>query len=168
MLALLLTPLLVLLLLLPSAGIMLAAEPAEPTVMDRPPRRPGKRLLVRPCAPHLCFGRALLLLCVFYSCHNMPMYSQVQRPLNSMHMLVCNLKVLLAHQCSHFFTSMPACTHKLPGLLTRYMMVTLSCVILLPAKEADLVALPTKDLFCLFSTHMPASAVLTTCCCRAS
>jgi magnesium-transporting ATPase (P-type) len=27
-------------------GIMLAAEPAEPTVMDRPPRRPGKRLLV--------------------------------------------------------------------------------------------------------------------------
>lgn len=26
---------------------MLAAEPAEPTVMDRAPRRPGKRLLVR-------------------------------------------------------------------------------------------------------------------------
>lgn len=35
-------------------GIMLAAEPAEPCVMDRPPRRPGKRLLVRaapPCLP---------------------------------------------------------------------------------------------------------------------
>jgi magnesium-transporting ATPase (P-type) len=27
-------------------GIMLAAEPPEPNVMDRPPRRPGKRLLV--------------------------------------------------------------------------------------------------------------------------
>lgn len=27
-------------------GIMLAAEPPEPSVMDRPPRRPGKRLLV--------------------------------------------------------------------------------------------------------------------------
>ena len=26
-------------------GIMLAAEPAEPAVMDKPPRRPGKRLL---------------------------------------------------------------------------------------------------------------------------
>jgi magnesium-transporting ATPase (P-type) len=27
-------------------GIMLAAEPPEPSVMDRAPRRPGKRLLV--------------------------------------------------------------------------------------------------------------------------
>jgi magnesium-transporting ATPase (P-type) len=40
--------LLLLLLLLSPAGIMLAAEPPEPSVMDRPPRRPGKRLLVRP------------------------------------------------------------------------------------------------------------------------
>lgn len=30
-------------------GIMLAAEPPEPSVMDRPPRRPGKRLLVSTC-----------------------------------------------------------------------------------------------------------------------
>jgi hypothetical protein len=36
-----------LLLLLLLAGIMLAAEPPEPCVMDRSPRRPGKRLLVR-------------------------------------------------------------------------------------------------------------------------
>ncbi|WIA38354.1 hypothetical protein OEZ86_001687 [Tetradesmus obliquus] len=36
-------------------GIMLAAEPAEPTVMDRPPRRPGKRLL----------GKLILWRCIF-------------------------------------------------------------------------------------------------------
>ncbi|KAF8062005.1 calcium-transporting ATPase 1 [Scenedesmus sp. PABB004] len=36
-------------------GIMLAAEPAEPSVMDRPPRRPGKRLL----------GKLVLWRCVF-------------------------------------------------------------------------------------------------------
>eukprot|EP00878_Enallax_costatus_P000946 GHUV01001076.1.p1 GENE.GHUV01001076.1~~GHUV01001076.1.p1 ORF type:complete len:1052 (+),score=317.95 GHUV01001076.1:265-3420(+) len=36
-------------------GIMLAAEPPEPSVMDRPPRRPGKRLL----------GKLILWRCVF-------------------------------------------------------------------------------------------------------
>jgi magnesium-transporting ATPase (P-type) len=36
-------------------GIMLAAEPPEPNVMDRPPRRPGKRLL----------GKLVLWRCVF-------------------------------------------------------------------------------------------------------
>lgn len=47
-------PLLHLPLLLLLSGIMLAAEPAEPTVMDRPPRRPGKRLLVRAHYDYCC------------------------------------------------------------------------------------------------------------------
>ena len=36
-------------------GMMLAAEPAEPGVMSRPPRRPGKRLL----------GKLVMWRCVF-------------------------------------------------------------------------------------------------------
>ena len=36
-------------------GMMLAAEPAEPNVMSRPPRRPGKRLL----------GKLVMWRCVF-------------------------------------------------------------------------------------------------------
>lgn len=38
-------------------GMMLAAEPAEPDIMDRPPRRPGKRLL----------GKLILWRCAFVS-----------------------------------------------------------------------------------------------------
>jgi magnesium-transporting ATPase (P-type) len=38
-------------------GMMLAAEPAEPDIMNRPPRRPGKRLL----------GKLVLWRCVFVS-----------------------------------------------------------------------------------------------------
>lgn len=38
-------------------GMMLAAEPAEPDVMQRPPRRPGKRLL----------GKLILWRCFFVS-----------------------------------------------------------------------------------------------------
>lgn len=38
-------------------GMMLAAEPAEPGVMGRPPRRPGKRLL----------GKLVLWRCLFVS-----------------------------------------------------------------------------------------------------
>jgi magnesium-transporting ATPase (P-type) len=39
-------------------GLALAAEPAEPTVMERPPRRPNKRLL----------GKLILWRC-FFVCH---------------------------------------------------------------------------------------------------
>jgi hypothetical protein len=39
-------------------GLALAAEPAEPTVMERPPRRPNKRLV----------GKLLLWRC-FFVCH---------------------------------------------------------------------------------------------------
>jgi hypothetical protein len=45
-------------------GIMLAAEPPEPSVMDRPPRRPGKRLLVSVFSgrcSHVRTGRHLVL-----------------------------------------------------------------------------------------------------------
>lgn len=38
-------------------GMMLAAEPAEPDIMERPPRRPGKRLL----------GKLILWRCAFVS-----------------------------------------------------------------------------------------------------
>jgi magnesium-transporting ATPase (P-type) len=38
-------------------GMMLAAEPAENDIMDRPPRRPGKRLL----------GKLILWRCAFVS-----------------------------------------------------------------------------------------------------
>lgn len=39
-------------------GLSLAAEPAEPTVMDQPPRRPNKRLVGK-----------LLLWRMFFVCH---------------------------------------------------------------------------------------------------
>lgn len=38
-------------------GMMLAAEPAEPDIMQRPPRRPGKRLL----------GKLIMWRCFFVS-----------------------------------------------------------------------------------------------------
>jgi hypothetical protein len=40
---------------------MLAAEPPEPSVMDKPPRRPGKRLLVSGPDPELCQSYIVIL-----------------------------------------------------------------------------------------------------------
>jgi magnesium-transporting ATPase (P-type) len=45
-------------------GMMLAAEPAEPDIMDRPPRRPGKRLLGKLILWRCCFVSVLLVVLV--------------------------------------------------------------------------------------------------------
>jgi magnesium-transporting ATPase (P-type) len=52
-------------------GMMLAAEPAEPGVMSKPPRRPGKRLLGKLVMWRCLFVCALLVVLVlsmFYWC----------------------------------------------------------------------------------------------------
>jgi magnesium-transporting ATPase (P-type) len=45
-------------------GMMLAAEPAEADIMNRPPRRPGKRLLGKLILWRCCFVSVLLVICV--------------------------------------------------------------------------------------------------------
>lgn len=45
-------------------GLMLAMEPAEPSIMHRPPRRRGKRLFGRMVAWHCIYVSALLIVCV--------------------------------------------------------------------------------------------------------
>ena len=45
-------------------GLMLAMEPAEPAIMDRPPRRRGKRLFGRMVGWHCVYVSGLLIVCV--------------------------------------------------------------------------------------------------------
>ncbi len=56
-------------------GMMLAAEPAEPGVMNRPPRRPGKRLLgklvIWRCL-FVCAVLVVLVLSMFFWCSTDP------------------------------------------------------------------------------------------------
>ena len=45
-------------------GLMLAMEPAESTIMERPPRRTGKRLFGRMVAWHCVYVSSLIIVCV--------------------------------------------------------------------------------------------------------
>jgi magnesium-transporting ATPase (P-type) len=56
-------------------GMMLAAEPAEADIMNRPPRRPGKRLLGKLILWRCAFVSGLLVILV------LGMYGECMKPL---------------------------------------------------------------------------------------